>query len=63
MDTVVENYQAVIQSASSVITEAKITGVLTFAIGVGIGFVFLWWAARKGLKIFKGAFMRGKLRI
>lgn len=56
-------YQTVINAVSSTLSEANVTSVLTYAVGIAIVLVFFWWAVRKCAGIVKRAFMRGKLRL
>lgn len=56
-------YQTVINVVSSTLSEANLTTVLTYAVGIAIVLVFFWWAVRKCAGIVKRAFMRGKLRV
>lgn len=57
------NYQSVINVVSSTLSEANLTSVLTYVVGLAIVLVFFWWAVRKCAGILKRAFMRGKLRV
>ena len=57
------NYQTVINVVSSTLSEANLTSVLTYVVGLAIVLVFFWWAVRKCAGILKRAFMRGKLRV
>lgn len=57
------NYQSVISVVSGQLSEANLTSVLTYAVGIAIVLVFFWWAVRKCAGIVKRAFMRGKLRL
>lgn len=57
------SYQTVVSEVTNQLSEANLTSVLVYAVGAAIGFVFLWWAARKSMGIIKRAFMRGKLRL
>lgn len=56
-------YQTVVTAVSNTLSSANLTSVLTYAVGIAIGLVFLWWAVRKVTGILKRAFMRGKLRL
>lgn len=44
------------------ITVANIVGVLAGAVGIAIGFVFMWFAYRKGKAIVTAAFKKGSLK-
>lgn len=56
-----------IQTIMSAVTEqfsiANITSFLAYIIGFSVGFVFLWWAIRKGFRAILAASTRGKARI
>lgn len=61
--TVLTDYETVINSITAELNTGGITTVLTYAAGIAVGMVFLWWAVRKATSIIKRAFMRGKLRL
>ena len=63
IDETTPAYQSVVSTVSTQLSEANLTSVLTYAIGIAIGLVFFWWAVRKCSGIIKRAFMRGKLRL
>ena len=56
-------YQTVITTISSTLSEANLTSVLSYAVGIAIVLVLFWWSVRKCAGIIKRAFMRGKLRL
>ena len=56
-------YQTVVTAVSNTLSSTNLTSVLTYAVGLAVGLVFLWWAVRKVTGILKRAFMRGKLRL
>lgn len=43
------------------ISVASVVEIIAYVIGAGIGLVFMWWAARKLIKTFMGAFRSGRL--
>lgn len=45
------------------ISVSTVVGVLSTAVGSVIGLVFMWWGARKALKVFMAAFRKGKASI
>lgn len=45
------------------ITPAQIIAVLASIIGVGMGFVLMWFGARKLVSIFKKAVTKGKISV
>lgn len=56
-------YQTVISTISSTLSEANVSSVLTYVAGLAVVLVFFWWAVRKSAGVLKRAFMRGKLRL
>lgn len=56
------DYQSVITHITDTMNTSSITTVLSYALPIAVGMVFLWWAVRKVAGIVKRAFMRGKLR-
>lgn len=48
---------------TSSITPAEVLTMLGSVVGVGMGFVLMWFGARKAVRIFSAAFSRGKIRI
>ena len=53
-----------IQSAlSAQFNSTALTSVLSAGITAVIGICFVWWAARKLVKLFNSSFKRGKLRL
>lgn len=58
-----EPYETVTESITSVLTQASLTSILTYAIGLSIGFVLFYFAVRKVWGILRRAFTRGKLRL
>lgn len=56
-------YQTVVSAISSSLSEANLTSVLSYAVGIAIVLVLFWWSVRKCASIIRRAFMRGKLRL
>lgn len=52
-----------ITQLTSSITPAQVLAMLGSVVGVGMGFVLMWFGARKAVRIFSTAFSRGKIRI
>lgn len=50
----------VISAVTNQISTTAILGVLAGAIGISIGFVFLWWGVRKGIRMILDAAKSGK---
>lgn len=51
---------SVIDAVTSQISTTNILGVLAGAIGISIGFVFMWWGIRKGVRMILDAAKSGK---
>lgn len=60
---VVEAVQTVVDAGTSSFNFETIAGILGVAIGAAAGLFLLWWGARKGLRMLKNAFSKGKLSI
>lgn len=43
------------------ISVSSVVEIIAYVIGAGIGLVFMWWAARKLIRTFMGAFRSGRL--
>lgn len=54
------DYAEVITGVTSQFSVSQIVGVLAAIVGAGIGFVFLWWGARKAYKAIMSAVRKGK---
>ena len=52
-----------ISTLQAAITPAQLLTVLGSVVGVGIGFVLMWFGVRRISKSFTSAVMRGKLRV
>lgn len=52
-----------ITAMTGAITPAQLLAVIASVVGVGIGFVLMWFGARKAIGAFTSALERGKLRI
>lgn len=51
------------QAITSAVTPEQLVGVLATVVGVGMGFVLMWFGVRKIKTIFTSAFQSGKLKI
>lgn len=58
-----QGYQAVVSQVTNSLNSAAIVDVLSYAAGIAVVMVLLWWSVRKSVGIVKKAFMRGKLRL
>ena len=52
---------AVLTALQAQISVASVVEVVAYVLAAGIGLVFMWWAARKLIKTFMGAFRSGRL--
>ena len=53
----------VIDALTGSIAPADLLGVLASIIGVGMGFVMMWFGVRKLVRIFMGALKNGNIRV
>ena len=60
---VVEAVKTGVDSGTSAFNFETIASILGVAIGAAAGLFLLWWGARKGLRMLKNAFSKGKLSI
>lgn len=56
-------YETVVSEITETITQANLTSILVYAIGLSIGFVLFYFAIRKVWGMLRRAFTRGKLRL
>lgn len=52
---------SVLTALQNQISVASVVEIIAYVIGAGIGLVFMWWAARKLIRTFMGAFRSGRL--
>ena len=52
---------SVLTALQAQISVASVVEILAYVLAAGIGLVFMWWAARKLIKTFMGAFRSGRL--
>lgn len=57
------DFSAFISTLQAAITPAQLLTVLGSVVGVGIGFVLMWFGVRRISKSFTAAVMLGKLRV
>ena len=55
--------QPIITALTASITPAQIIAILAIMIGVGMGFVLMWFGVRKLVSIFRKAVMKGKISV
>ncbi len=52
---------SVLEALQAQISVASVIEIVAYVLAAGIGLVFMWWAARKLIKTFMGAFRSGRL--
>ena len=52
---------SVLTALQKQISVASVVEIIAYVVGAGIGLVFMWWAARKLIRTFMGAFRSGRL--
>lgn len=57
------DFEPVMTAISEQISVTTVVGVLAAVAGASIGFVFLWWAGRKGIRALMSAFKKGRLSL
>lgn len=57
------DWASLISSLTAQISVSTVVGVLSTAAAAAIGLVFMWWGARKAVRMLMGAFKKGKLGI
>ena len=58
---IVEDLKPVTDALTGAISPAQIALVIAGVVGVGMGFVLMWFGIRKGISIFRKAVMKGKI--
>lgn len=59
--SVVSVIEPLTTALTSAITPGQIVAILAGVIGVGMGFVLMWFGVRKAISIFKKAVTKGKI--
>ena len=57
------DWQPIIDAITPQISVSTIVGVLATAVAAVIGLVFMWWGARKGVRMLMAAFRKGKVSV
>lgn len=55
-------FDPIIKSVTDQLTVGNVAAVIGTVVAAGIGFVFLWWGARKCVNAISSAFKNGKIR-
>lgn len=59
----VADFQAVLDALTGQISVSSVVGVLAAAAGAAVGLAFMWWGARKLIKVLMAAFKKGKVSL
>lgn len=59
----VTDFQAVLDALTGQISVSSVVGVLAAAAGAAVGLAFMWWGARKLIKVLMAAFKKGKVSL
>lgn len=57
------DFTGLITALTGAITPAQLLAVLASVVGVGIGFVLMWFGVRKVISSFTSAVMKGRLKL
>lgn len=57
------DWQPIIDAITPQVSVSTIVGVLATAVAAVIGPVFMWWGARKGVRMLMAAFRKGKVSV
>lgn len=57
------DWQPIIDAITPQVSVSTIVGVLATAVAAVIGLVFMWWGARKGVRMLMAAFRKGKVSV
>ena len=61
--TTIPDLSGFITAMTGSLTPASLVSVLATIVGVGMGFVLMWFGVRKAKSMFEAAVFRGRLRI
>lgn len=56
------DFSSITTAVTGKLTVSEVTALIASIIGAGIGFVILWWGARKLTRAIVGAFKSGKIK-
>lgn len=57
------DFSSFITALTGAVTPEQILTILASVIGVGMGFVLMWFGVKKIIKMFKSAFENGKIKV
>lgn len=61
--SVIDGIQTVVNSGTSTFTIETIASILGITLAASATLFLLWWGSRKGIKMLKNAFTKGKLSV
>lgn len=61
--SVVDGIQTVVNSGTSTFTIETIASILGITLAAAAALFLLWWGSRKGIRMLKNAFTKGKLSV
>lgn len=59
----VADFQSVLTALTGQISVSSVVGVLAAAAGAAVGLAFMWWGARKLVRVLMAAFKKGKVSL
>lgn len=57
------DFQSILTTVTNQISVQSVVTVLVAAVGAGVGFGFMWWGARKLIRVLMSAFKKGRVSI
>lgn len=57
------DWASLMTALTAQISVSSVVGVLASVAGTAVGLVFMWWGARKAVKVLMSAFKKGKMSI
>lgn len=61
--TVIDGIQSVVDAGTSTFTIETIASILGITLAAAATLFLLWWGSRKGIRMLKNAFTKGKLSV
>lgn len=56
-------FSSIITAIGQQISVANVVAVIAAAVAVCVGFVFMWWGARKATRMLMAAFRKGRISV
>lgn len=57
------DFQSILTTVTGQISVQSVVTVLVAGVGAGVGFAFMWWGARKLIRVLMSAFKKGRVSI